>query len=116
LEPEGGSPAASGALEIDFPNGETLLATPNYWASQNKWHLDVDVSHLGLISDVSGAPGRGIAGVIADGSWLPALPDGSSMGPMPASLPARYDALYQTFADAWRVNDADSLFDYAAGT
>ena len=34
---------------------------------------------------------------------------------MPASLGARYDTLYEKFADAWRVTDRDSLFDYAPG-
>ena len=28
----------------------------------------------------------------------------------------RYDTLYGKFADAWRVTDRDSLFDYAPGT
>jgi hypothetical protein len=47
---------------------------------------------------------------------LPALPDGASVGPMPATLPERYDVLYRKFADAWRLSDKDSLFDYAPGT
>jgi hypothetical protein len=109
-------PAAEGALEIDFPDGKTLLVTPMWWAYQSKWYLNVDVSHIGLLSDVAAASGRGISGAIAPGSWLPALPNGTSMGPMPTPLPARYDALYGKFADAWRVNDTDSLFDYAPGT
>jgi hypothetical protein len=110
------APAAGGALEVDFPDGKTLLVTPGWWASQSKWYLNVDISHLGLVSDLHGSSGRGIAGAIANGSWLPPLPNGASMGPMPPSLPARYDALYRMFADAWRVSDKDSLFDYAPGT
>jgi hypothetical protein len=109
------APVSGGALEVDFPDGKTLMATPQWWASQSKWYLNVDVSHSGIVSDVGGTSARGIAGPIANGSWLPALPNGASIGPMPASLPARYDALYQTFADAWRVTDRDSLFDYAPG-
>jgi hypothetical protein len=35
---------------------------------------------------------------------------------MPGPLQDRYDALYGKFADAWRVTDKDSLFDYAPGT
>jgi hypothetical protein len=108
--------ATGGALEVDFPDGRILLVTPQWWASQSKWYLNVDVSHLGLFSDATPASGRGIAGPIAAGSWLPTLPNGTSIGPMPPSLPARYDALYGTFADAWRVTDKDSLFDYAPGT
>jgi hypothetical protein len=38
------------------------------------------------------------------------------MGPMPSSLHDRYVALYQKFADAWRVKAKSSLFDYAPGT
>ena len=109
------APAAGGALEVDFPDGKTLMATPAWWAAQSKWYLNVDVSHSGIVSDVGEASARGIAGAIAEGSWLPALPNGASIGPMPASLAARYDTLYEKFADAWRVNDKDSLFDYAPG-
>jgi hypothetical protein len=110
------APSAGGGLEVDFPDGKTLLATPEWWASQGKWYLNVDVSHLGLVSDEDRAFGRGIAGAIANGSWLPALPNGASVGPMPAPLADRYDVLYKRFADAWRVSDRDSLFDYARGT
>jgi len=123
-------PQAGGALEVDFPDGKTLLVTPEWWASQSEWYLNVDISHLGLETgdgnvDVSNfrrasgdesAFGRGIAAAIARGSWLPALPNGASMGPMPSALPARYSALYRKFADAWRVSDKNSLFDYAPGT
>jgi len=109
-------PQAGGALEVDFPDGKTLLVTPAWWASQSEWYLNVDVSHLGLVSGDGTPFGRGIAGNIASGSWLPALPGGASVGPMPAGLPARYDTLYRKFADAWRVNDKDSLFDYAPGS
>ena len=38
------------------------------------------------------------------------LPDGTALGPN-----LTQDQLYQTFADAWRVTDSTSLFDYAAG-
>ena len=53
-------------------------------------------------------PGR-----LADrSSGLPPLPDGTSLPPTTAT----YARLYGTFADAWRVTDATSLFDYVAGT
>jgi hypothetical protein len=61
-------------------------------------------------------PVGGITGAIVPGSWLPALPDGSSMGPMPGPLHERYVDLYQTFANAWRVTNKSSLFDYLPGT
>jgi hypothetical protein len=109
-------PAPGGSLEVDFPDGKTLLATPEWWAAQSEWYLNVVVSNLGLVSADNVASGMGIAGAIANGSWLPALPNGASMGPMPASLTQRYTDLYKKFADAWRVNDKDTLFDYAPGT
>ncbi|MGA2352440.1 MAG: Ig-like domain-containing protein [Terracidiphilus sp.] len=107
---------AGDALEVDFPDGKSLLATPEWWPSQSEWYLNVDVSNLGLVSADTASSGRGIAGAIASGSWLPALPNGASLGPMPPTLPERYDTLYNKFADAWRVNSRDSLFDYAPGT
>jgi subtilisin family serine protease len=100
--------SAVGALEVDFPDQTALFVTPGWWASQSKWYLNVDVSHTPALA--------GVLGVIAPGSWLPSLPDGTSMGPMPGPLQDRYVDLYQKFADAWRVTDKTSLFDYAAGT
>jgi hypothetical protein len=69
-----------------------------------------------LVSGEGGGSLGGIGGPIANGSWLPALPNGASPGPMPGPLQDRYDTLYGKFADAWRVTDKDSLFDYAPGT
>jgi hypothetical protein len=106
-----------GNLEVDFPDGKTLFVTPQFWTTYGKWYLNVDVASTGLVStDGGGAALRGIAGPIPNGSWLPALPGGASMGPMPATLAQRYDDLYRKFANAWRVTDKDSLFDYAPGT
>jgi hypothetical protein len=115
----GGSviPTGGGSVEVNFPDGKTLFVTPQWWASQSEWYLDVDVTHHGLVSgEASRTSTGGIVGPIAEGSWLPALPGGASMGPMPSTLPERYHALYKKFADAWRVSKKDSLFDYAPGT
>lgn len=122
----------SGGIEVDFPDGTVMFVTPNWWPSQSKWYLNVDV--LGTPA-ADGAGGGGITGITAagptsvhapavggimgeipSGSWLPVLPDGTSMGPMPASIHQRYLDLYQKFGEAWRVTNADSLFDYASGT
>lgn len=54
-------------------------------------------------------------GFIPHGSWLPRLPDGSSMGPRPAAEAQRYSDLNVKFANAWRVSNRTSLFDYASG-
>jgi hypothetical protein len=97
-----------GGIEIDFPNGTILTVTPGWWASQSKWYLNVDVLLTPSL--------EGIMGAIMRGSWLPALPDGTSLGPMPAALHQRYVDLYQKFGNAWRVTDETSLFDYAPGT
>jgi len=100
--------STAGGIEIDFPDETILDVTPEWWPSQSKWFLDVDVSRTPAL--------EGTLGVIPPGGWLPSLPDGTPMGPMPAALHARYVALYQNFADAWRVTDKTSLFDYAPGT
>jgi len=121
--------AVPGGLEIVFPDNSVLLATPGWWASQSKWYLDVDVVRSpatdGTPGDgtvIAAAPGgvtpstMGLMGAVPQGSWLPVLPDGTPVGPMPASIHQRYTDLYQKFGDAWRVTDAISLFDYAPGT
>jgi hypothetical protein len=100
--------AAANGIDVDFPNGTSLTVIPNFWPSQNIWYLTVSIMHT--------PASEGIMGAIAPGSWLPALPNGSSLGPKPASLHQRYVQLHQTFANAWRVTNATSLFDYAPGT
>ncbi|MBY0574604.1 MAG: S8 family serine peptidase [Undibacterium sp.] len=99
---------APGGVEANFPDGSTLIVTPGWWASQSKWYLNVSVYHT--------RASEGIMGSIAAGSWLPALPNGSNLGPKPANLHQRYLDLNNSFANAWRVTPATSLFDYAAGT
>ncbi len=99
--------SAVGGLEVEFPNGERLVATSDYWSSQGKWYLNIGISGADAL--------EGVMGVIAPGSWLPALPDGSSLGPIPVSLAQRRTDLNVKFADAWRVTTASSLFDYAPG-
>jgi hypothetical protein len=99
---------APGGLRIDFPDATYLFVTPGWWAGQGKWYLNLDIAPAG--------DAFGIAGAIGPDTWLPALPDGSSMGPVPSTLHDRYVDLNQKFADAWRVTDANSLFDYGSGT
>jgi hypothetical protein len=55
-------------------------------------------------------------GSVGKENWLPALPDGSSVGSKPGPDAERYQVLYEKFADAWRVTDWTSLFDYEPGT
>jgi len=95
-------------LEIDFGDGTHLSVVQDYWPTNKVWYLNVDVTNA--------KSREGIAGAILDGQWLPLLPDGSPLGPRPASLAQRHFDLNKTFANAWRVTSASSLFDYATGT
>ncbi|MBN8738015.1 MAG: hypothetical protein J0H86_00735 [Xanthomonadaceae bacterium] len=99
---------ANGVIEIVDARGTQLVVTPQYWNGPNVWYLNVNVYQTSAI--------QGTLGRIPDGSWIPALPDGTSMGPKPESIDQRYQDLYEKFADAWRVTDTTSLFDYAPGT
>lgn len=97
-----------GGIEIRLADGTRAIITPNYWASQGYWYLDIDV--------LSTPAREGTMGNILPSNWLPLAPDGSSFGPAPAGLAARHSLLNGTFADAWRVTSSTSLFDYAPGT
>jgi hypothetical protein len=105
------SPTGAGSIEIDYSGGTQLVVTPAYWPDQQKWYLNVTVSGTTATEGTFGQLARGEVA-----SWLPALPDGRSLGPKPESTHERYVQLYNTFADAWRVTDHTSLFDYAPGT
>jgi hypothetical protein len=94
-------------IEIEFPDGATLRAVPGWWAAQSTWYLNLSVDNTTAT--------EGVMGVIPPGDWLPRLPDGSSLGPRPALLSQRYAVLNGSFAKAWRVSNATSLFDYAGG-
>jgi len=102
------SPLPDNGIRIDFPDGTTLAVTANLWPAASLWYLNLDVSHT--------PAHQGIMGTIARRNWLPALPDGSELGRRPRSAHQRYVDLYQRFADAWRVTDRTSLFDYERGT
>lgn len=97
-----------GGIRIQAPGGTEVVITPGYWAYYQLWYMNVDVQRA-RASD-------GVIGAIAPGNWLPALPDGSLLGPRPSDLHQRYVDLYQRFANAWRVRSSDTLFDYARGT
>jgi hypothetical protein len=100
--------AAAGGIQIEAPDGAVVVITPGWWDHYKLWYLNIDTSHVRAT--------QGVMGAIAPGSWLPALPDGSSLGPRPANLQQRYNVLYGKFGNAWRVSSANSLFDYAPGT
>jgi hypothetical protein len=93
-----------GMFEITDVRGTQLVVTSAYWDARKVWYLNVNVYGT--------SAHQGTMGKIAERSWLPALPDGSSLGAKPASESDRYQALYEKFADAWRVTKETSLFDY----
>jgi hypothetical protein len=109
------------AFQVTFPNGTVLMVTPLFWSSQSKWYLNVEVVRNGMDNMDGGDPNSsgstgGLMAAIANGSWLPALPDGSTVGPMPGALSQRFSDLYGKFGEAWRVTGKTSLFDYKPGT
>jgi hypothetical protein len=100
----------SGGIEIHFPDGKILIVSGSLPL------LSLQFSGLGVVSKSVGASQMGLAGNVPAGNWLPRLPNGAPVGPMPASLHARYETLNKTFGNAWRVTNSNSLFDYARGT
>ena len=112
--------SAPGGLTITYPEKYNLQVTPGWWASEGHWYLNIGVSHKPSLGAPGGDPDDGpIGGIgapLASGSWLPPLPDGSSLGARPAALHDRYVDLYQKFGESWRVDNSTTLFDYASGT
>lgn len=95
-------------LDVRLDDGTRVVITPDYWSSEGYWYLNVEAFTT---------PAReGILGPILGSDWLPKAPNGSSFGPAPVGLLARHVRLNQTFADAWRVTNTTSLFDYDFGT
>lgn len=105
IAPYHGSLGTDG-FEIDFPDGTQL------------WTLSVGNFGINAVIQPSAAlttGGTGLLGPITPGGMgVPAMPDGSHL-PAATSEPERKGILYGTFADAWRVTDASTLFDYDPG-
>ena len=111
LLPAGGriiQTTAQGGIQIEAPGGTIIVVTPGFWDYYKVWYLNVDVRNARAT--------EGVMGAIAPGNWLPALPDGTQLGPRPRDLHQRYVDLYEKFEAAWRVTDQTTLFDYAPGT
>jgi hypothetical protein len=105
---DGGSvETTSDGIEIHFPDGKVLSV------SGSLPYLSLDFSSLGVVSKSAGTSESGVAGDVPNDNWLPRLPNGSAIGPMPATLHDRYVTLNQKFGNAWRVTKSNSLFDYA---
>lgn len=98
----------TGEVRVTYADESSVRIIPNWWAAKQIWYLDYD------FTPPEGAVG--IAGPVPEGSWLPLLADGSSAGAKPPSVEDRYQLLYVKFAESWRVNGGNTLFDYAPGT
>jgi hypothetical protein len=107
--------ATGGGIQVAFSDGKILAAVPS-GSYDSMRYLNVQFESLGLQTGNHGSGVRGIAGDVPKGSWLPALPTGASVGAMPGTLGERYQTLYTTFGNAWRVTPQNTLFDYAPGT
>lgn len=94
-----------GGIQVQAPGGTVVVITPGVWLGVS--FLNVNVTRA--------RASEGIMGAIAPGNWLPALPDGTLLGARPADVTARHTLLYKRFADAWRVNETTSLFEYEPG-
>lgn len=101
------SPVGVG-IEVDFPDGSSMTAIPNYWTTMGLWYLNMEVYNT--------KANEGLLGSTEPFGWLPGLPNGAYLGAMPSALHDRFVELNSTFSDAWGVTDASSLFDYGAGT
>ena len=86
--PYGGSTA----LRVGFADFTVLTVTPYFWDIYNIWILNISVAH----TDAD----MGLMGRIPPQTWLPLLPNGASVGPIPADMNERYATLYQVFANA----------------
>lgn len=110
LLPSGGrivrTPAAGG-IRVEAAGGTAVTITPGWWDHYRIWYLNIDTNNVRAT--------EGLMGLIAPSQWLPALPDGRTLGRRPLNLSSRYRQLYEQLGNAWRVQDATSLFDYAPG-
>jgi hypothetical protein len=92
-------------FEADAPDGTSV------------WGLPIGHYGINLIVLPSAAlrdHGAGVLARIAPGTALPPLPDGTTL-PYTSASTDLYQFRYGRFADAWRVTDRTSLFDYDAG-
>lgn len=98
---------SQGGIQIEGAGGTRIIITVDWWAHYQVYYMNVSVQQARAT--------EGILGPIALGNWLPALSDGTQLGPRPASLYDRYVQLYEKFEDSWRVTKETSLFDYLPG-
>lgn len=91
-------------FDAEAPDGSSV------WA----WRTGYGVNIIVLPSAALTKTAVGVLGPILPGTALPALPDGTTL-PFTTSAADVYAFRYGRFADAWRVTDRTSLFDYDTG-
>jgi hypothetical protein len=95
------------AVQIDLPDGTRAWAI-----SVAPYGINLEVKPSALLR----ADGQGLlAHRSANGVGLPLLPDGTAI-PRPTAAGELDHLLYERFAGAWRITQADSAFDYDPGT
>jgi hypothetical protein len=100
------SDASTNGFEVVFPDG-----TKMWDLSVAEWGIDAQI----LPSASLKTSGVGLLGpAVTSGLGVPALPNGTEL-PSPTDDQQNFDFLYGQFADAWRVTDATTLFDYDPG-
>jgi hypothetical protein len=92
-------------IVVDLPDGTVVWAT--------------SIAPYGINALIDPAPsvlesGVGLVGRSAPGFGVPGLPDGTAL-PKALDRHEAYATLYQRFADAWRVTDTTTIFDYGPG-
>ncbi len=98
--------AVDSGFQIDFPDGTQLWAL-----SVGQWGINAQIKPSAALE----AGGVGLLGrTVPGGMGVPALPDGTRL-PAATSNAQYFQLLYGPFADAWRVTDSTSLFDYDPG-
>jgi len=96
----------SKGYEVDFPDGTQL-----WTLSVGQWGINAQIKP----SEALKTSGVGLlAHVIPGGLGLPSMPDGTRL-PAATNAAQRAQTVYGVFADAWRVTDSTSLFDYDPG-
>jgi hypothetical protein len=104
---DGGSISSyTNGFEIDFADG-----TKMWTLSVGQWGINAQISPSASLR----SGGSGLLGPVVPGTLgVPALPDGTRL-PAATDEQQRLTTVYGQFADAWRVTDATSLFDYDSG-
>ena len=95
-------------IEVAWPDG--TISTAFFHGGTFADALDIEFAP----SDTFRAQAVGLLAPIADGSELPAMPDGSAL-PLSTDRAVRIDQRYKQLAPAWHVTQDTSLFDYKPG-